>query len=397
MTRLLVKFILVASSVAFFNLLWANHHYLGGTTASSERSQHQRPSRLTTSTRSQPNSDELDPYEHLLTIAIDSRVSCPDNCRFVHLLFPEWVKFRIISFEDETDLAPKDDTTTHLLIVGRTNIVKLSQFAERRRQNEHGMTVGLFHMADERVFFPEIAPYSKFDYVLRNYFWAPDHKAAQSFNLRALGNHTCGETSPLPELGLPGVGGPRYGVHWVHLNPHSQPIELRRSVRSVWPISKRPIDCSFRGRGDVKRSIGERKQMQEAVKDMTCAVEFTKSFAGGLGQFEYMNGDLTNTKIGLCPRGSAIETHRLSEVMAMGGVPALKDELYLHATFRSVPAIIGAEWNDTAILISHHLSNIDQLEAMARNLAKFQKELQRCMVRDMDAILRGAFLDSSKN
>jgi hypothetical protein len=71
-----------------------------------------------------------------LTIAVDSYVSCPDKCVFVHHYLPSWVQYRYINFRDESDLEAilQDDNLSHLLILARTNIIKLSKFAVKRRQ-----------------------------------------------------------------------------------------------------------------------------------------------------------------------------------------------------------------------------------------------------------------------
>ena len=100
---------------------------------------------------------------------------------------------------------------------------------------------------------------------------------------------------------------------------------------------------------------------------------------------------LANAKIGLAPRGSAIETHRLAEILRMGAVPTIKDEDYLHATFIDVPGIIEADWTLVAQKMRYYLLDApEELEALARKAAKFDEDLHRCVVGD-GLILKRAF------
>ena len=46
------------------------------------------------------------------------------------------------------------------------------------------------------------------------------------------------------------------------------------------------------------------------------------------------------TKVGLAPRGSTYETHRFTELLQMGTVPAVVSSPYLYAPFVDMPAII---------------------------------------------------------
>ena len=332
--------------------------------------------------------------DHLLTIAVDSYGSCPEKCQFVHTLLPPWVRFRYIGFKDQTDLAGLDDPSTHLLIVGRTNTIQLGIYAHDRKLQHPDRSVGFFHMADERIFAGEIGPaYFQFDYVLRHY-WSPQ-QPFHNMTLRALGNHTCGTSPPLPILEAQANKEPPWGVHWLHLDSHALSIDLQRSAASSWPISKRPVHCSFGGRRDVKRSVGERAEMAaavDAIPELGCKVEFTQGFAKGNDPFWYFNRDLGTTKIGLCPRGSAIETHRLTEVLRMGAVPAVKEEPYLFATFQPLPGIIGRNWTDIANKMKWYLTKApEELEQLGQASAKFAEDLQDCMTQDLDVILRGAF------
>jgi hypothetical protein len=328
--------------------------------------------------------------DHLLTIAVDSFHACPEGCRFVHVLLPPWVRFRYLHFQDETDLAVSDDSTTHLLILARTNLIKLGSYVAKRRE-KHNMSVGLFHMADERIKGTEIVGvYYRFDYILRHYY--SHAKPFYGMTLRALGNHSCGESHKLP---ISSSSEPRWGTHWLHLDSHSMSIEMQRSGASTWPISKRPVNCSFIGRNDVKRSVKERGQMKQAVEEISelnCTVKFTTGFAQGNSPFYYFNRDLGTAKIGLSPRGSGVETHRLSEVLRMGLVPALKDADYLHATFRELPGIIGENWTVVAEKIKWYLSEApDELEKLADDAAQFSEDLSQCMKQDMNIILQSAF------
>eukprot|EP00978_Attheya_sp_CCMP212_P026468 scaffold87164_cov56-Attheya_sp.AAC.1 len=329
--------------------------------------------------------------DNLLTIAVDRYNSCPEACRFVHVLFPPWVRFRYIDFGDETDLAVSDDSTTHLLILARTNTQKLALYATERRKL-HNKTTGLFHMADERIFGKEIDNiYHRFDYVLRHYY--SDAKPFYGMTLRALGNYSCGESEHFLPISSPSE--PRWGAHWLHLDSHSMSIDMQRSGASTWPISKRPVNCSFIGRRDVKRSVHERSQMQEAMEaipELNCTVEYTKGFLSGSSPFYYFNRDLGTTKIGLAPRGSGVETHRLAEMLRMGLVPALKDAPYLHATFRELPGIIGENWTVVAEKIKWYLTEApDELETLAGDAAQFSEDLSQCMKQDMNIILQSAF------
>ena len=349
--------------------------------------------------------------DNLLTIALDSYGSCPENCRFAHLLLPPWVRFRYIAFESEVDLKQQmnlevhngnqQGNQQHLLIVARTNIIKLGAYAVERKQQTN-RSVALFHMADERIHQGEIAPvYQHFDFVLRHY-WS-DLVPFHGMTLRALGNLTCSSSSnsmPLPRLPVNmntrNTKEPKWGVHWLHLDTHSLSVDVQRSAASAWPIVHRPTNCSFAGRKDVKRSVGERAAMEEAVDaipSMNCTVDFTPGFAKGREPFSYFNVHLGTTKIGLSPRGSAIETHRLTEIMRMGAVPALKRESYLSKTFRELPGIIGDTWTDVAQQMQWYLeeNNTDALEALAQRSAQFTEDYQQCVTQDMDVILRGAF------
>lgn len=358
------------------------------------------------------STDELMQPYHLLTIAIDSRHSCPDLCTFVHPLLPSWVRYRQLHFDSEVDLAEilKDDHG-HVIVVARTNIVNIANWAVERRTNHTNSTTALFHNADERIHKGEIVDvYNKFDYVLRQYYRTDDDGKFHGYTLHALGNHTCGatkQTLPLPNT----ESGPRWGIHYVPLNAHTVDVQLLHHATATYPTSLRPTNCSFIGRGDVHRSKHERETMKTAVEEhgaeMNCTVTYTGAFATGNTKFEYFNYDISQSKIGLSPRGSAIETHRLAELLRMGAVPAIVAEEYLFATFRSVPGIIAKDWPDVVQLMKTYLAEerevlagnqnigagtkISKLEMLSREGTKFYRDLEACMMADMDFILKGAF------
>ena len=363
----------------------------------------------------QSTSELRQPYE-LLTIAIDSRHSCPDLCTFVHPLLPAWVRYRQLHFEDEKDLAQKlSDDAGHVIVVARTNIINIANWAVERRKNATDAgadlvpSTGLFHNADERFHKGEIfGVYDKFDYVMRQYYRDDGDGKFHGYTLRALGNRTCGtESHPLPEME---GEGPRWGVHYVPLDAHTVDVHLNHHATSNYPTSLRPVNCSFIGRTDVKRSLHERAAMKTAVEEkgavLNCQVEFTSGFAAGKTKFEYFNYDIAMSKIGLSPRGSAIETHRLAELLQMGAVPAIVSENYLFATFRPVPAIIGIDWPDVVGKMKEYLAEeqevlasnsrdggrkVSKLELLSRDGTRYYRDLKACMMADMDYILRGAF------
>ena len=364
----------------------------------------------------QSASELRQPYE-LLTIAIDSRHSCPDLCTFVHPLLPAWVRYRQLHFEDEKDLAQiLSDDAGHVIVVARTNIINIANWAVKRRKKAADVgadlipSTGLFHNADERFHKGEISGvYDKFDYVLRQYYRKDDDGKFHGYTLRALGNRTCGmdESPPLPELE---GDGPRWGVYYVPLDAHTVDVHLNHHATSNYPTYLRPANCSFIGRSDVKRSLHERAAMKTAVEkhgaEMNCQVEFTSGFAAGKTKFEYFNYDIAMSKIGLSPRGSAIETHRLAELLQMGAVPAIVSEDYLFATFRPVPAIIGTDWPDVVGKMKKYLAEekevlesnsrdggrkMSKLELLSRDGTRYYRDLKACMMADMDYILKGAF------
>jgi hypothetical protein len=76
----------------------------------------------------------------------------------------------------------------------------------------------------------------------------------------------------------------------------------------------------------------------------------------------------------------------------MGAVPTIKDDDYLHATFIDVPGIIEADWTLVAQKMRYYLLDApEELEALARKAAVFDEDLHRCVVGDMDLILKKDF------
>lgn len=135
----------------------------------------------------------------------------------------------------------------------------------------------------------------------------------------------------------------------------------------------------------------QRHDMQVALGNM-CNITLTKGFGVGKSYYEYFEKELAMTKIGLAPRGTAAETHRLAEILRMGAVPAILDEPYLHKAFRDVPGIIGRDWQDVATKIRYYLEQAPEaLEALGRQAAKFAQDYEQCAIQDMDVILKGAF------
>ena len=410
---------------------------VGSSSSSSTRGLIQKKQQLLQHIHS--TSELTQPY-HLLTIAIDTRHSCPDLCVFVHPLLPSWVRYRQLHFDTEVDLAEKlRDENGHVIVVARTNIINIANWAVERRTNYSSSlknnndtstltkrssgipSTGLFHNADERFHKGEIVNvYDKFDYVLRQYYRRDEVDGKfHGYTLHALGNYTCGTTTQdLPILDSTTVEpGPKWGVHYVPLNAHTVDVQLLHHATSNYPTSLRPNNCSFIGRSDVKRSLHERSIMETAVQehggaDMNCTVIFTGGFASGNTKFEYFNYDISQSKIGLSPRGSALETHRLAELLRMGAVPAIVSEDYLFATFKPVPGIIAEDWPAVVKLMKEYLAEerrilaesgsddeatggsnnkISKLEMLSREGTKWYADLEACMMEDMSFILKGAF------
>ena len=81
----------------------------------------------------------------------------------------------------------------------------------------------------------------------------------------------------------------------------------------------------------------------------------------------------------------------------MGTVPAMLDADFVHATFRSVPALIGRDWASVSHQIDSVANNSTLLQSMSRDAALFYEELHPCMMQDMDTILRGVFADKASS
>ena len=64
----------------------------------------------------------------LLTTAVDNASAVQTNASFGHTILPRWVQYRYIDFEDQQDLPYKDDNSSHLLLVSRTNNKALSDY-----------------------------------------------------------------------------------------------------------------------------------------------------------------------------------------------------------------------------------------------------------------------------
>ncbi|KAL3907748.1 MAG: hypothetical protein SGARI_003386 [Bacillariaceae sp.] len=134
-----------------------------------------------------------------------------------------------------------------------------------------------------------------------------------------------------------------------------------------------------------------------AADDLNCSISFTNGFSMGATKWEYLIGDLQQTKIGLCPGGTSVETHRLAETLQMGSVPALLDQPYLEAPFRKVPGIIGENWTVVAasmkdLIMEERAATFakrqSKLERLQLDGAQFFHELQDCMKQDVDMLLR---------
>jgi hypothetical protein len=341
----------------------------------------------------------------ILTIAIDSQQSCPRLCTFVHPILPPWVSYRYISFQDATDLAAalESDHVSHLLIVARINIKEqLATFAMQRRKLS-GLSVGLWHMADEGVgrdYGHQIKPYPAFDYVLRHYREHPVKYTNYTFyerynmTLRTLGNLTCGTSlTPLPEKET--ETSPRFGVHYVFLDPREWHVMYNHPGSSVWPTHLRPRNCSFIGSIGEKHIQLARELMANTMNkypELNCTmVLHTDGFAAGKETYNYVKEELQDSKIVLCPRGASIETHRLTEALAMGSVPALLDAKYIHSLYREIPAIVGQDWDEIASkikeLIEDELKGGKQLQLLGLQGAMFYSNLKSCQKSDMEKIL----------
>jgi hypothetical protein len=135
--------------------------------------------------------------------------------------------------------------------------------------------------------------------------------------------------------------------------------------------------------------------MADTIKkypELNCTVRLhTLGFGAGKETFDYINDELQESKIILCPRGGSIETYRFTEALSMGSVPALLDAKYLHSFFSEIPAIIGQDWDEIAFkmkeLIDDELKGGKKLQTLGQQGAMFYEKLKSCQRSDMDRIL----------
>ena len=304
----------------------------------------------------------------------------------------------------------------HVLIVARYHIPRLAELAKQYRERT-GFSVGLWQMAEERgIDMASIAPiYHKFDYVLRHYYRDPLwNEPTNQLHLRALGNLTCAAGAgagnnaqhDLPSPAAQNSMYPKWGLHWVMLDakdPYLMTTQ-RRNVASHWPIAQRQIECEFQGsdptpkfgqsannyeRGEMKTALHNVGQLPKQQQQQ-CTISFTPQFGKGSGPFQY-HSKLANTKICPSPRGWAVETHRMTEAMIQGCVPAVKDEPYLHKLFRPPPVIVGQNWTELARNIQYYLQRPEELQQLSTSGVEFIQEYQQCVRQDLDYILQHAF------
>jgi len=141
-----------------------------------------------------------------------------------------------------------------------------------------------------------------------------------------------------------------------------------------------------------------KQELEQTAPKANCQIQFSKGFAVGNSKLQYLADNLQDIKIGINPPGNNVECHRLPELLALGTIPAMLDANYLHATFRSVPGIIGQNWTDVAWQIETALSQENKriIDDLSWSGAKFYEELKFCMRSDMDIILSGSFGDYYK-
>lgn len=354
----------------------------------------------------------------ILNIVVDDNGSCPDNCVFVHKFLPPWLQFRYIVFSNKMeDLAisrNNNDTDTtqqyhhgltkamennygHVLIVTRFYVVEIAKWAHHYKETNK-VSVGMFLMGDEELLrhnrLVDSNLYTNFDYVLRNYFF----NATQigDFPLRFLGNATCGTSLPLPS-----TSGPRWGLHWVFLQPHESHVLLDRPVQSIEPARTRPKNCTFIGWvGGNRFSKEDRAQVRKlsfrTFSDLHCNVALAGAF--GTNKYNhsklwYLNNDLAQSKIGFNPRGVHPECHRLPEMLKLGTVPAMTKQEYMQYIFEPVPGIVETSWIEVFSKMRYYLSEegMDELSALSFKSAMWMDKLEACIKSDMNIILTGAF------
>ena len=337
------------------------------------------------------------PDDAVLTIAIDQGGSCPEKCTFPHMHLPSWVRYQFMTFDEGKNTLPKrlarkkqeGQFIKHLLIVARRHIPELAVLAKN-----HPYSVGLWQMADEQYDAKATAPiYHHFDYVIRHYYKDPYwDQGPNRIELRALGNLTCASESQVFGPPLPSPNNslyPKWGMYWVWTDSHAPYHMTQRSRESLWPLAQRRFECSFTGSDYPHWNKGERKQMKAALEQVLgkrCPVTITKDFGKGMGPFPYYT-TLADTKICPSPRGFAIETHRTMESLRQGCVPAIKDEPYLHRTFRAPPVIVASNWTQLAHSILYYLDHGPELQQLSHQATEFVHEYNQCVKGDMDLSL----------
>ena len=351
----------------------------------------------------------------ILNILVDDNGSCPDNCVFIHKFLPQWLQFRYIVFSNKgkhniEDInnhhaglnAAMENKDGHVLIVARYNVVEIARWAKHYKTvQKNAVSVGMFLMGDEELLrhnkLMSANLYSNFDYVLRNYYF----NASQigDISLRFLGNATCGSSLPLPSPST--EPGPRWGLHWVFLQPHESHILLDRSLQSIEPAYMRPKNCTFIGwMGGNRDSKEDRAQVRKlsfrSFKDLNCNIALSGAFGTNKynhSKFWYLNNDLAQSKIGFNPVGVHPECHRLPEMLSLGTVPAMTQQEYMQYTFEPIPGIIGNSWNEVFSKMRYYLGSdgIEELSALSYKSAVWMQKLQACIQHDMNMILSGAF------
>ena len=322
-----------------------------------------------------------------LTILMDWR-NCQAACMFVHPILPRWVQFQYRNLNMSEITNSSLHGSSHYMVIMRGNISSLAAWSQKHRV-KFGVSIGLWLMADELDNFNYHYNFASFDYVIRHYYF---QTKLDLFFLRALGNHTCGESPVLPTLRR---GEPRWGVHWGFLAPHKPHSLLSRPPATTVLASRRERNCGFLGRFTRQREF-MKQEIERLYPKMECLIQFSEGFTLGSDKFKYLAEDLQNIKIGLNPPGNNMECHRLSELLVLGTVPAMIDEKYLHAPFRPVPGIIGKDWGDLGnkMLSVLSVNKSKELDAMSKDAAFFYEEILSCMRSDMDYILNGAFNDA---
>lgn len=363
-----------------------------------------------------PNSNPI-----ILNILVDDNGSCPDNCVFIHKFLPNWVQFRYMLFankkEDLASMANSNDTETqqyhrgldnvmegkdgHVLIVARYYVVEIAKWAKQYKErvtSNNKVSVGIFLMGDEELLrhnrLVNTNLYTNFDYVLRNYYFNTTQMGG--YSLRFLGNATCGTSLPLPA-----ASGPRWGLHWVFLQPHESHVILDRPVQSIEPAAARPTNCTFKGWvGGNRFSKEDRAQVRKlsfrTFSDLNCDIALAGTFGTNKYNYSklwYLNNDLAQSKIGFNPRGVHPECHRLPEMLKLGTVPAMTNQEYMQYTYEPIPGIVENSWIEVFSKMRYYLSDDgkQELSTLSYKSALWMDKLEACIRSDMNIILAGAF------